>query len=204
MAESPIRPEFWDARYAAQRMPWDAHGVPAALMRFLARHPGRGARVLVPGCGSGYEIVAFAQAGYDVTALDFSAEAVRRARANVGEALASRVLEGDFFNHDFGRAAPFDLVYERTFLCALPPDTWPALVARTAALLAPGGVLAGIYFFGDKEDGPPFGLAAGELDELFAGKFTLTHDEPVPDAESLPLFAGRERWQERRRAIATR
>ncbi len=114
--------------------------MPAPLARWLAAHPGAGARVLIPGCGSGYEIAAFAHAGYDVTAIDFSPSAVARARALVGAPLAARVLEGDFFRHEFA-AAPFELIYERTFLCALPPADWPRIVERTAALLQPGGRL---------------------------------------------------------------
>jgi SAM-dependent methyltransferase len=196
----PTRPDFWETRYAANRTPWDFGAVPAALQRYLAAHPGANSNlhVLIPGCGSGYEIAAFAGAGYRVTAIDFSPTAVAHARANVGPALAECVVEGDFFTHDFA-AAPFDLVYERTFLCALPPELWPKIVARTAALLKPGGVLAGIYFFGDKDDGPPFGLAADEPPQLFDDRFIRVADAPVPPAESLPLFAGRERWQERRR-----
>jgi hypothetical protein len=29
------RPEFWDTRYANGKIPWDFHGVPAALNSFL-------------------------------------------------------------------------------------------------------------------------------------------------------------------------
>jgi hypothetical protein len=116
----------------------------------------------------------------------------------VGPRLADSVIEGDFFTHDFA-AAPFDLVYERTFLCALPPELWPKIIARTAALLKPGGTLAGIYFFGEKDDGPPFGLAPEEPAKLFNREFVLVADEPIAAAESLPIFSGRERWQERRR-----
>ena len=203
MNEEPTKPEFWNQRYDAARTPWDLGAVPPALTRYLAAHPGRGQRVLIPGCGSGYEVVAFADAGYVVTAIDFSPPAVAQARANLGPALAARVVEGDFFACDFADA-PFDLVYERTFLCALPPDLWPKIVARTAALLRPGGALAGIYFFGDKDDGPPFGLAPGEPESLFRGQFGLVADQPIPAAESLPMFAGRERWQERRRSGSVR
>ncbi|MES2694405.1 MAG: methyltransferase domain-containing protein [Verrucomicrobiota bacterium] len=194
-------PAFWNPRYEAGTTPWDFGGVPPVLSRYLAAHPGHGARVLVPGCGSGYEVAAFASAGYRVTAIDFSPPAVAKARANLSPALAERVVEGDFFTYDFADA-PFDLVYERTFLCSMPPAQWPQLIARTAALLAPGGILAGLYFFGDKTDGPPFGLAADEPAQLFAGDFTLVDDRPIPPAESLPLFVNRERWQERRRNIS--
>ena len=200
MSVSPSQPEFWNPRYENRRTPWDLGGIPAALGRYLAAHPGGGARVLIPGCGSGHEITAFAAAGYQVNAIDFSPPAVAQARANVGPALAERIVEGDFFTHDFADA-PFDLIYERTFLCALPPDLWPRIVARTAALLKPGGVLAGIYFFGAKDDGPPFGLAEDEAAALFASRFVLVADRPIPATESLPMFTERERWQERRRHV---
>ena len=198
MSEPSENPEFWNTRYESARTPWDFGRPPAALERFLARNPGRGARVLIPGCGTGHEIEAFARAGCEVTAIDFSPPAVARARANVGPALAGAVLEGDFFTHEFA-SAPFDLVYERTFLCALPPLRWPEIISRTAALLKPDGVLTGLYFFGAKDDGPPFGLAPDETAQLFGTHFELLADEPVPAPESLSLFAGAERWQERRR-----
>ncbi len=197
MSEDPTAPGFWNERYAAARTPWDFGGVPAPLARYLAAHPGRGASVLIPGCGSGHEVTAFTQAGYRVTAIDFSPPAVAKARASVGSALAARIVEGDFFTHAFADA-PFDFIYERTFLCALPPAWREKIVARTAALLKPRGTLAGIYFFGESEDGPPFGLAHTESARLFDYSFRLVRDEPVVPAESLEFFAGRERWQERR------
>ena len=105
-------------------------------------------------------------------------------------------MEGDFFTHTFADA-PFDFVYERTFLCALPIGRREAIVARTQALLTPGGKLAGIYFFGDSDDGPPFGLAPADTVRLFEPYFRLVRDELVVTEESLAFFAGRERWQER-------
>lgn len=201
MSEDFTHPDFWNTRYAAGRTPWDFGGVPLPLARFLAAHTEAlraGARVLIPGCGTGHEIEAFAAAGCDVTAIDLSAEAVGRARARGHATENVRVIEGDFFTQGFS-AAPFDLIYERTFLCALPTELWPKMTARAAGLLRPGGVLAGLYFFGEKDDGPPFGLAAEEPEKLFGPHFELTRDEPVAPGESLPLFAGRERWQERRR-----
>src|SRR3954451_9826836 len=133
-------PAFFDARYAAGRMPWDYGGVPNALKAFLDQHPGSG-RVLIPGCGSGYEIEAFASAGWDVIGIDFSTVAIARARSLLGR-LADKVYEGDFFNHPF-RERSFDLIYERTFLCALSPERWPHYAQRLAALLAPSGLLCG-------------------------------------------------------------
>lgn len=196
MHDAALQPAFWDQRYAADRTPWDFGGVPAALREFLATSPGHGGgRVLIPGCGTGYEIEAFARAGYAVTAIDFSAPAVERARIRFGH-LNQTILHGDFFAL---RLAPgsFDLVYERTFLCALPPERWPAIAAQCARMLRSGGCHVGFFYFGDKEDGPPFGLAPRDDARLFAEEFSLLVDQPVQD--SLPLFAGKERWQVRRR-----
>ncbi len=52
------RPDFWTSRYVAGKTPWDFGGVPAALKSFLTRSSAPG-RVLIPGCGSGYEVQAF-------------------------------------------------------------------------------------------------------------------------------------------------
>src|SRR5919106_2159595 len=92
------QPDFWTIRYAAGKTPWDFGGVPAALKSFLERSSIPGT-VLIPGCGSGYEIQAFDAAGYDVSAIDFSPAAVDQAKRGLGS-LAERVTLGDFFTHD--------------------------------------------------------------------------------------------------------
>ena len=193
--EDAALPEFWSSRYVTERTPWDLHGVPDALHAFLQRSESRG-RVLIPGCGSGYEVRAFHDAGYDVTALDFSAAAVERARRLLGT-LGEKVQLGDFFNHEFP-ARCFDLVYERTFLCALSPGRWLDYAARMHELLRDGGSLAGVFVYGNASDGPPFPLPEGREQELFAEHFELTRSEALPP--SLPVFEGmEERWQEWRR-----
>jgi SAM-dependent methyltransferase len=184
----PAGPDFWDVRFREGYTPWDAGGVPAALREFLAREPA-GRRVLIPGCGSGYEVRAFAAAGHDVVAIDFSPAAIAAARGVLGE-LGQLLVHGDFFAHPLGL---FDLVYERAFLCALPRPHWPRWAARVAEVVHPGGRLAGFFFWSDDERGPPFGLKRGEIEALLAPAFKLIEDAVV--ADSIPVFAGRERWQ---------
>jgi SAM-dependent methyltransferase len=184
----PAGADFWDARFREGFTPWDAGGVPAALREFLARERA-GQRVLVPGCGSGHEVRALAAAGHDVLAIDFSAAAIEAARRVLGE-LGRLVVQGDFFAHPLGS---FDLVYERAFLCALPRPHWARWAARVTDVVRPGGRLAGFFFWSDEARGPPFGLRPGELEALLAPAFERVEDAAV--ADSIPVFAGRERWQ---------
>ncbi len=194
MAQDSALPGFWDVRYRGAVTPWDAGGVPPALSDWAARAPARG-RLLIPGCGSGYEARCLHRQGYEVLAIDFSPAAVAVAQAELGP-LAGLVREADFFAFP---AEPFDALYERAFLCALPRRLWPDWAARCAALLRPGGLLFGYFFLDDNAKGPPFGIAPGALEALLGTDFVRIEDTPVPAPDSLPVFRGKERWQVWRR-----
>jgi SAM-dependent methyltransferase len=183
-------PDFFDIRYAAGRIPWDFGGVPSSLKVFLEKHHGPG-RVLIPGCGSGYEIEAFASTGWEVMGIDFSAVAVARARRLLGS-LGDKVHEGDFFDYPL-REQSFDIIYERTFLCTFLPEFWTRYARRIAQLVAPSGILCGFFFLGPEDEPPPYPISQDQLDELLGGWFQKIEDKAVED--SLPLFAGKERWQ---------
>jgi SAM-dependent methyltransferase len=189
----PSSPAFWTERFEHQFTPWDRGGVPAALQQFVVQSP-QPRVVLIPGCGTGYEVGYLSEAGWEVTAIDFSPAAVAAAKAVLGR-WANRVQEADFFT--FVPKKPVDVIYERAFLCALPPDKWPSIIERWAALLPPGGLLAGFFFFGDAEKGPPFGADPIELQALLNRYFEQMVDQVVDD--SIPVFAGKERWQVWRR-----
>jgi SAM-dependent methyltransferase len=190
LSQDSSQPEFWDTRYRGGTTPWDAGAVPKKLAQWLIAQP-RAMRVLVPGCGSGYEVRLFAERGHDVLAIDFSDAAVEAARRTLGN-LANRVRKADFFALD---EAPFDLVYERTFLCALPRRLWPQWAERISELVRPGGRLAGFFFIDDNPRGPPFGTSPRQLNQLLGKTFASLEDELVPAGQSVPVLAGKERWQ---------
>lgn len=195
----PLAPAFWDERFDKQFTPWDRGGAPAELRAFVAQAQAQAQAqapltVLAPGCGSAYELALMLEAGWDATAIDFSPAAVARAKRLAGQ-WAGRIVEADFFAYTPPR--PLDLVYEQAFLCALPRARWPDAAARWAALLAPGGLLVGYFFFDDMPKGPPFGIARAQLDALLAPHFDCVTDQAVSD--SIPVFAGKERWMVWRR-----
>jgi SAM-dependent methyltransferase len=176
-------------RYRDGVTPWDAGGVPPRFAQFFDRLPRQ--RVLVPGCGSGYEVKLLAERGHDVLGIDFSGAAIEASRRVLGR-LARHVRQADFFSL---AEAPFDLVYERTFLCALPRSRWPQWGTKLPALVRPGGRLAGFFYFNDNERGPPFGISPRALHELLDAHFALLEDEAIPAEQSVPVLAGNERWQ---------
>lgn len=180
---------FWDERFERGFTPWDRGGVPEALRGFVARAD-RPLSTLIPGCGAAHELGYLSRAGWPVTAIDFSAAAVAAARAGAGQ-WADRIEQADFFTWQPHRA--LDFIYERAFLCALPPAMRPAIAARWAELLPLGGFLGGYFYFADPERGPPFGIAPEDLEALLAPSFARIEDMAVTD--SIPVFEGHERWQ---------
>jgi thiopurine S-methyltransferase len=196
--QRPEHPDFWCKRFGQGVTPWDAGKVPAAFADFIARQPAP-LDTLIPGCGSAWEVGHLANLGWPVTALDFSPVAIARAR----EVLASVAPQGNFLRgavdlvcddfFTFSPLRPYQLIYERAFLCALPRKLWEDWGRRVAELLPSGGLLAGYFFICDQPKGPPFGILPEQLDELLQANFELLEDTAVTD--SIPVFAGRERWQ---------
>jgi len=195
-SRDPATPAFWSERFMQRITPWDRGGVPLALERFVAQSP-RPLVTLIPGCGAGHEVAHLSERGWDVTAIDFSFAAVQAARAGLGQ-WAERVLEADFFA--FAPSRPLECIYERAFLCALPPDRWQQIVRRWAELLPAGGLLVGFFFFDQSYKGPPFGADPEELATMLSPYFDLIEDQPVED--SVAVFKGKERWQVWRRNVA--
>ncbi len=201
--QRPELPDFWDHRFHSGTTPWEAGEAPSALRRFAADYvaaarserPAADAasrpRVFIPGCGSAFDAAFLDRQGWEVTALDFSAAAVDHARRTVGSSWRGTLLCADFFS--FLAPTRFDVIYERAFLCALPRPLWPAYGQRVADLLRPGGLLVGFFFFSSEEKGPPFGVRQDQLDALLQPALHCTADHPIDD--SVPVFAGRERWQ---------
>jgi len=201
----PTAPAFWNARFEVAATPWDQGGVPQRLAQYLEQYPASTVlvsadagstpqKVLIPGCGSAYEVQMFADLGWDVCAIDFSAAAVAQAKRvlGAGSALAAMVREEDFFGAALGNEQ-FDVVYERAFLCALPRRLWLDWAQQVARVIPAGGRLIGFFFMHDAEKGPPFGLAAGELEAMLTPHFSRL--QILNCADSVAVFAGKETWQ---------
>lgn len=167
----------WELRWQTGQTGWDIGQASPALTAYADQIPPerRNLRVLIPGCGNGYEAVYLLQSGFsNITMVDIAPTAVRRLEERLNAAVpgwpeALEVRCADFFTLD----GPFDLILEQTFFCALPPHLRPAYAQKMNELLAPGGRLAGVLFDRDFDGGPPFGGHASEYRQLFAPLFRI-------------------------------
>lgn len=198
----------WENAWQHGRTGWDAGLAAPSLSHLLetGELPTRG-RALVPGAGSGYDAIALARHGLSVTAMDLAPTAGERLRALRDEAgldaAQLEVVVGDFF--EYKPDAPFDVIWDYTFLCAIDPEVRGAWARQMSALLAPDGELVTLIFpivrITQDRLGPPFQLTHEQVEVLLTPhSFHAAHLAPVPHALSHKSRRGKEwlgRWRRR-------
>ncbi len=96
------------------------------------------------GCGSGRLAIPLAQAGYQVTGVDFSPAMLQLARAKAGAGKAGAnltLLEGDFSTLDLGGPYRLAIAAMNTFLHLLTQEEQLRALRHWRNHLAPGGLL---------------------------------------------------------------
>jgi SAM-dependent methyltransferase len=176
----------WEQLYRRGETPWEKGAPHPALIQWLHENSLSG-RVLVPGCGLGYDVRALAATGAEVLGLDIAPFAIAAARAFPRCGHESYLL-GDFFEPGAVRGK-FDWIFEHTCFCAIRPDRRDEYASRVAALIEPGSRFLAIFFLNPDhdEDGPPYGCLPDELEALFSPNFRV-----VSERDDLPTYPGRE------------
>ncbi|KAI8926719.1 S-adenosyl-L-methionine-dependent methyltransferase [Entophlyctis helioformis] len=172
----------WEGRWEANDIEWDLGKPTSAVMDFLRDYPTPlGKTALVPGCGTGYDVLEFAKAGYKAVGLDLAPTATARARehaATQGAPANASFETGDFFKLT-GRQ--FDIVFDYTFACAIDPSLRNAWAAKYAEIVPPGGhALVLMFPLRKTVSGPPFGWTVTEYAALLEPNFELVY---VKEAE---------------------
>ncbi|XP_043688978.1 thiocyanate methyltransferase 1-like [Telopea speciosissima] len=125
-------------------------------------------RVLVPGCGSGYDVVAIASPQRYVVGLDISDLALKRAKEISSSSANANYVS--FLKEDFFSWQPtelFDLIFDYTFFCAIEPHMRSAWANRVRDLLKPDGELITLMFpITDHVGGPPFKVSVADYKEV--------------------------------------
>ena len=199
--DDPVNtPEFWEACYESEMDGWDLGG-PTPVFQRLASELPKG-RICVIGCGRGYDAVTFAKSGFDVTAIDFTDNAISATKLNAEKANVNvNLIQEDIFNLPDNLHFSFDYIMEYTCFCAISPDRRFEYDRVVWQLLKPEGQLLGLFFPLDKEvedGGPPWGVDIMDLHKLFSLHWDL-EEEKMPQ-ESIEPRANREifmRWKKK-------
>ena len=174
----------WSLHYAFGLTPWELGMPHPELVRRLER-PGasrlRPGRVLIPGCGRGHDALAFVRAGWEVLALDYAPQAVAHAWELLGD--SADVVEADAFGFRADRS--FDLLFDHTFLCAVPLDRRPDVGVLAPRVLEVGGrVVFIVYPIGKcpPVQGPPYLLDVDDVSAALGDGFVLEEvSAPIED-----------------------
>lgn len=157
--------DYWNERYAKGQTGWDLGTASPPLEEYIKQLTNKDLKILLPGCGNGYEALLMAELGFtNLTVLDIAPLAVEQLQNRLRNYQTVRILCEDFFTHQ----DQYDLILEQTFFCALPPSMRKQYVQKMAELLAPQGKLVGLLFASEFDKaGPPFGGTTEEYLQLF-------------------------------------
>lgn len=181
----------WNARYNKNDIPWDkGEGTPvlAELLKIVPQYFQPDTNALVPGCGIGHDVAMLRGAGIDATGLDISETALRLAREAHPE-LGEVWLKDDLFAMS-DKSGAYDLLWEHTCYCAIPPEKRADYADSVFDLLKPNAYFAGVFFTDTgqpPEVGPPFSTSRDEVFENFDKMFHL-----VWEGKPSQSYSGRE------------
>lgn len=170
--QPPVFPG-WEERYqqqAVETMPWFYPNLDDDLKQALDQLGLRSGHVLDLGTGPGTQAMQLAQRGFDVTATDISAAAIRLAREKAeAQGLAVTWQPDDILATRL--SGPFDLIFDRGCFHVLPPERRPAYVSTIARLLRPGGYLF-LKCFSHLQPGTqgPYRLTPEQIQTIFSSQ----------------------------------
>ena len=147
----------WDVQYQSAHLPWETNRPSPELQRVFAETRLRPCRAVELGCGSGVNAVWLARQGFDVTAIDLSPTAIRRARQRaLAAGVSVRFIAGNLLATELG--GPFGFVLDRGCYHAVRLAAPGGYLRALARITRPGSV--GLFLTGnaaEPEDdvGPP-------------------------------------------------
>jgi SAM-dependent methyltransferase len=188
----------WEGRYRIGDTPWEKGAPAPPLLEWIGTRGALHGAILVPGCGTGRDVRAIADAAPDaeVLGLDIAPSALEQAY-RVRPTANARYQLGNLLDLPSELANRFDWVFEHTCFCAIDPEHRADYVRGVVRALSGEGYLLAIFFLNPwdpgeapEAGGPPFGTTRDELDELFGNDFVLI--EELQPRSAYPGREGRE------------
>jgi len=171
MTDDVNSPQKWQADYQRKSDGWDLGGPTPAFKHLAASGGFKPGRMIVLGAGRGHDAREFARHGFQVTAVDFAAEAVQEMQRLAEPTAPVDILQHDLFTLSKDLNEVFDYVLEYTCFCAIDPKRRAEYAALVNRLLKPGGTYIDLAFPLDgRRGGPPFAVTESEVMNLFQGQ----------------------------------
>ena len=156
-----LRKTYFNLLYLFSEPPWDTGVSPPELLDFIENHPPGNAIDI--GCGTGTNVITLAQAGWQVTGVDFAPHAIKIAKHKVNRAgIQAELMVQDATNLN-GITGPFDLALDMGCFHGLR-DKKADYLSELERILAPGGHWLMYGFFNPTSDQTVPGLAEADLD----------------------------------------
>ncbi len=157
----------WESFYQTGSIGWDRGQSSENLNYWLDNDLLKPCRILVPGCGNGYEVTTLAKLGFDVVAIDIAPSAISNLSTVLNEEnLTAELILGDFFS--WQPEERFDAIFEQTSLCALSPDKWSEYEVQLHQWLKPQGKLFAQFMQTGRDSGPPYHCELTDMHALFS------------------------------------
>lgn len=162
---------YWENRYKNNTTSWDIGYASSPITSYIEQLPNKNLKILIPGCGNGYEAEYLYKNGFNnIFVLDIAKSPLKNFKQRYPAFPSKNLICENFFTHN----KTYDLILEQTFFCALPPKLRTNYVLKMHSLLHDKGKLAGLLFdFKLKDDGPPFGGDIVYYKKLFNSSFKI-------------------------------
>jgi len=181
---------YWSNRYQSNNTGWDIGYPSTPFIEYFNQIKNTSLKILIPGCGNGYEAEYLHNKGFkNLYVIDIAEEPLSSLKQRVPSIPIQNLIKSDFFDH----LGEYDIILEQTFFCALSPSLRKKYVHHTHSLLKDNGTLVGLLFEGEIEQNqPPFKATRDEYLNLFSGYFNVkTLDScynSIPPREGKELF----------------
>lgn len=199
---------YWQSRWKKGNTGFHMdEGYPGLKTHWETLNPGNRARVLVPLCGKSVDLVWLAQRTGHVTGVEVAEQAIgaffsehnlvptisQKGRFEIWKANNIELWKGDFLKFPEKNTGPFDLIYDKAALVALPPAMRKKYAEKIRTLTGSNtGYLLHHFIYPENEmSGPPFSVSPDEIDRLFTGYTQTLLEEKNMDLSRFPKFIER-------------
>ncbi len=178
-------PSFWEEKYENGLSGWDTGKANPIFIQLIKKkdfiHPGS---ILIVGAGKGYDAIEAAKEDFDVTAIDFSNNAITFAKGLAEQSnIKINFLVEDVFKLSEKYFNSFDFIYDYVFYCAIDPERRIEYADLISKLLKPSGKFIAVLFPVDnRTGGPPFSVNPIKFYENFSRHLKLEFSSRMIDS----------------------